>query len=105
MDRVTSRVKGGLVHLESTRDEPDLTSVRIFAENSIVSTTAGDDPLFRVEGQDQLDPRSATRSAGMRAKSPTIGSRPIVGMRYFRPGFSPGPTTGRTGAGHSSLQG
>ena len=56
MDRVTSRVKGGLVHLESTRDEPDLTSVKIFAENSIVSTTAGDDPLFRVEGQDQFDP-------------------------------------------------
>ena len=56
MDQVTSRVKGGLVHLESTRDEPDLTAVKILVENSIVSTTAGDDPLFRIEGQEQLDP-------------------------------------------------
>ena len=29
--------------------------MKIVAENSIVSTTAGDDPLFRLEGQDQLD--------------------------------------------------
>ena len=29
--------------------------MKIVAENAIVSTTAGDDPLFRLEGQDQLD--------------------------------------------------
>ncbi len=62
IDQVTARVKGGLVHLESTPEEPELTPVNFRAENSIVSTTAGDDPLFRIEGQvriegqDQLDP-------------------------------------------------
>jgi eukaryotic-like serine/threonine-protein kinase len=55
MGQVTARVKGGLVHLESTPDEPELSSVNVTAENSILSTTAGDDPLFRLEGQDQLD--------------------------------------------------
>ncbi|MGP0066069.1 MAG: protein kinase domain-containing protein [Isosphaeraceae bacterium] len=55
MGQVTSLVKGGLVHLESTPDEPELSSVKMSAGNSIVSTTAGDDPLFRLEGQDQLD--------------------------------------------------
>jgi serine/threonine-protein kinase len=62
IDRVTARVKGGLVRLESTPEEPGLTPVDLRAENAIVSTTAGDDPLFRiegqvrVEGQEQLDP-------------------------------------------------
>ncbi len=56
MSQVTARVKGGLVHLETTPDEPELSAVKIVADNSIVSTTAGDDPLFRLEGQDQLDP-------------------------------------------------
>jgi serine/threonine-protein kinase len=56
MGQVTARVRGGLVHLESTPEEPELSSVKIGADNSIVSTTAGDDPLFRLEGQDQLDP-------------------------------------------------
>ncbi len=55
MAQVTARVKGGLVHLESTPDEPELSSVKIDAENSILSTTDADDPLFRLEGQDQLD--------------------------------------------------
>jgi hypothetical protein len=55
MSQVTARVKGGLVHLESTPDEPELSAVKIGADNSIVSTTAGDDPLFRLEGQGQLD--------------------------------------------------
>ena len=55
MAQVTARVKGGLVHLESTPDEPEVSSVTIGAENSIFSTTDGDDPLFRLEGQDQLD--------------------------------------------------
>jgi hypothetical protein len=55
LDQVTARVKGGLIHLDSTPDEPELTSVDIRAEDSIMSTAAGDDPLFRLEGQDQLD--------------------------------------------------
>ena len=62
IDQVTAQVKGGLVHLESTPDDPELAPAYFCAENAIVSTTAGDDPLFRiegqvrVEGQDQLDP-------------------------------------------------
>ena len=56
IDQVTGRVKGGLVHLESTPEDPELTLVNIRADNTVVSTTAGDDPLFRIEGQDQLDP-------------------------------------------------
>jgi hypothetical protein len=55
LDQVTARVKGGLVQLDSTPDEPELTSVDIAAENSIMSTADGDDPLFRLEGQDQLN--------------------------------------------------
>ena len=61
IEQVTARVKGGLVHLESTPEQPELTPVSIHAENAIVSTTTGDDPLFRIEGQrmegqDQPDP-------------------------------------------------
>jgi len=55
LDQVTARVKGGLVQLDSSPDEPELTSVDIIAENSILSTADGDDPLFRLEGQDQLN--------------------------------------------------
>ena len=55
MDQVTARVKGGLVHLDSTPDEPELPFAAIVAENSIVSTANRDDPLFRLDGRDQLD--------------------------------------------------
>jgi serine/threonine-protein kinase len=55
LDQVTARVKGGLVHLDSSPEEPELASLVIRAENSIVSTAAGDYPLFRLEGQGQLD--------------------------------------------------
>jgi hypothetical protein len=55
LSQVTARVEGGLVHLASTPEEPELASVDISAENSILSTADRDDPLFRLEGQDQLD--------------------------------------------------
>jgi len=55
MNQVTARVKGGLVHLDSTPDEPELPFATIVAENSIVSTANRDDPLFRLDGRDQLD--------------------------------------------------
>jgi len=55
MDQVTARVKGGLVHLDSTPDEPALPFAAIVVENSIVSTANRDDPLFRLDGRDQLD--------------------------------------------------
>jgi serine/threonine-protein kinase len=55
MDQVTARVKGGLIHLESTALEPELPFATIEAENSIISTANRDDPLFRVDGRNQLD--------------------------------------------------
>jgi serine/threonine-protein kinase len=55
IDHVTARVKGGLVHLDSTPDEPELAFAAIVAENSIISTANRDDPLLRVDGRDQLD--------------------------------------------------
>jgi serine/threonine-protein kinase len=55
IDRTCARVKGGLVHLQTTPEEPEMATVDIRAENSILNTVTGDHPLFRLEGQDQLD--------------------------------------------------
>jgi hypothetical protein len=55
LNQVTARVKGGLVHLESTPEEPELPFASLLAENTILSTANGDDPLFRLDGRDQLD--------------------------------------------------
>ena len=55
IDRVCARVKGGLVHLQTTPEEPEMATVDIRADNSILNTVTGDHPLFRLEGQDQLD--------------------------------------------------
>ena len=55
LNQVTARVKGGLVHLDSTPEEPELPFATILAENSILSTANRDDPLFRLDGRDQLD--------------------------------------------------
>jgi serine/threonine-protein kinase len=55
MDQVTARVKGGLIHLESTPLEPELPFTAVTAENSILSTANRDDPLFRLDGRNQLD--------------------------------------------------
>ena len=55
INRVAARVQGGLVHLQTTPEEPNMDSVDIDAEDSILSTVSGDNPLFRLEGQDQLE--------------------------------------------------
>jgi serine/threonine-protein kinase len=55
LSQVTARLKGGLVHLESTADEPELPFASILAENTILSTSNREDPLFRVDGREQLD--------------------------------------------------
>jgi serine/threonine-protein kinase len=55
MDRVSARVKGGLVYLQTTPEEPEMASVDIRAAHSILSTVTGDHPLFRLEGQDHLE--------------------------------------------------
>ncbi len=57
LDQVTALVKGGLVHLEGTKnpDEPELPFTAIEAENSILSTANRDVPLFRLDRNDQGD--------------------------------------------------
>ena len=55
LNQVTARIKGGLVHLDSTPEEPGLPFASIFAENSVLSTANREDPLFRLDGRDQLD--------------------------------------------------
>jgi serine/threonine-protein kinase len=55
LDRVAARLKGGLVHSQTTREEPETASVEVRADRSILSTVTGDHPLFRLEGQDRLE--------------------------------------------------
>jgi serine/threonine-protein kinase len=57
LDQVSAVVKGGLVHLDSsgTADGPELPFTAIEADNSIVSTSGRDVPLFRLDGRDPRD--------------------------------------------------
>ena len=57
LDQVTALVRGGLVHLDGTKnpDEPELPFTAIEAENSILSTANRDVPLFRLDRNDQGD--------------------------------------------------
>ncbi len=57
IDHALARTRGGLVYLESTLEETELPLTEIDAENSIFSTasTAGQAPLFRVDGQGQME--------------------------------------------------
>jgi serine/threonine-protein kinase len=55
LDRVAARLRGGLVHSQTTREEPETAPVEVRAERSILSTVTGDHPLFRLEGQDRLE--------------------------------------------------
>ncbi len=55
LSQVTARIKAGLVHLDSTPEQPELPFTSILAENTILSTANHDDPLFRLDGRDQLD--------------------------------------------------
>jgi serine/threonine-protein kinase len=55
MDQVTAIVRGGLIHLESTPEDPELPFTTIVAEHCVLSTVNRDSPLFRLDGRDQLD--------------------------------------------------
>jgi serine/threonine-protein kinase len=55
LSQVTTRIKGGLVHLDSTPEEPELPFASILAENTILSTANREGPLFRLDGRVQLD--------------------------------------------------
>ncbi len=54
IDHALARTRGGLVYLESTLEETELPLTDIEAESSIFST-AGQEPLFRVDGQGQME--------------------------------------------------
>jgi serine/threonine-protein kinase len=54
LDRVTAMTKGGLVHLESAPDEPELQLAEVQAENTVLSTGADGRPLFRIDGRDSM---------------------------------------------------
>ena len=43
------------MYLQTTPERPIMASVDIRAEDSILSTVTGDDPLFRLEGQDEIE--------------------------------------------------
>ncbi len=55
IEQVTARVKGGIIHLDSTPEEPELATVGIVAENSIMSTANRDEPLFRLKSREPTD--------------------------------------------------
>jgi eukaryotic-like serine/threonine-protein kinase len=55
LDRVSALAKGGLVHLESSLDEPELQLAEVQAENSVLSTASAAGPLFRVDGRDSME--------------------------------------------------
>lgn len=52
--RSTLRIAGGLVRLDTALDEPELPIAEVTARDSILSTTPDGDPLFRVNGQDDV---------------------------------------------------
>lgn len=54
IDQVLARTKSGLVYLESTLEETELPLTEMEAERSVFST-AGLSPLFRVDGQGQME--------------------------------------------------
>ena len=57
LDQVTAIVKGGLVHLDATKnlDEPELPFAAIEADSSILSTANRDMPLLRLDGMDEAE--------------------------------------------------
>ena len=54
IDHTLARTRGGLIYLESTLEETELPLTDVEAESSIFST-AGQAPLFRLDGQGQME--------------------------------------------------
>jgi len=53
LERVTTRTRDGLVHMESANDEPELPIANVIARDSIVCVRSLADFLFLVDGHDQ----------------------------------------------------
>jgi serine/threonine-protein kinase len=94
--QVIARVAGGLVLLESSPGEPELPVAELIARDSIFATTAEGAPLFRVNGQENLDElRDRVRWEGhgvayhqigvyRRDQTAQLGTLPV---RYDRPSW------------------
>ena len=55
LQRVTARLAGGLAQLQSAPGEPELPVADVTARDTILATNDPDAPLFRVDGQGDLD--------------------------------------------------
>ena len=55
LQRVTARLAGGLAQLQSAPGEPELPIAYVTARDTILATNDPDAPLFRVDGQGDLD--------------------------------------------------
>ena len=53
--QVTARLAGGLARLQSTPTEPELPVADVLARDTILATNDPESPLFRVDGQGNLD--------------------------------------------------
>jgi serine/threonine-protein kinase len=53
IERVTARLRGGLVHLESSPEDRELPPTKIVADHSIFSMADRDEPLFRLTWRDE----------------------------------------------------
>ncbi len=53
--KATARLAGGLAQLQSAPGEPELPIANVSARDSILATNDADAPLFRVDGQGDLD--------------------------------------------------
>lgn len=53
--QVTARLAGGLARLQSTPTEPELPVADVLARDTILATNDPESPLFRVNGQGNLD--------------------------------------------------
>jgi serine/threonine-protein kinase len=94
--QISARVAGGLVQLESAPGEPELPLAEVVARDSIFATTDEGAPLFRIDGQDNLDDlRDRLRWEGhtvayhligtyRRDQTAQIGTLPV---RYDRPSW------------------
>ena len=98
LDQVSALVRGGLVHLDSTgtADEPELPFTAIEADNSILSTSGRDVPLFRLDGRDQRDDFiDKIHWSGRKVAYDRIQTYRV--MKCFKSGVHPRSTTGPTG--------
>jgi hypothetical protein len=53
--QVAARLEGGVAFLESAQGQPELPIVEVIARDVVVATNSEGGPLFRLDGQEELD--------------------------------------------------